>query len=165
MLVVYPGSFDPITLGHIDIIKRISNKFDQVIILVANNENKKTVFSLDERLNLIKQSLKESGVRTKKNTEKSNIRIEKHSGLLVDFVKQEDCDFIIRGLRRASDFDIEYDMARLNKHISGVETLLVSADPKFTHIASSYVKEIAKYGGDISGLVPEIVAQSIKQKF
>ncbi|MDR3152057.1 MAG: pantetheine-phosphate adenylyltransferase [Bifidobacteriaceae bacterium] len=156
MRVVYPGSFDPITLGHVDIIKRISAKFDQVIILVANNENKNTYFSVDQRLELIIKSLSECGV-------KGNIRVEKHSGLLVDFVKQQMCDFIIRGLRRASDFDIEYDMARLNKHISGVETLLVAADPKFTHIASSYVKEIAKFGGDIASLVPKIVADSMKK--
>jgi pantetheine-phosphate adenylyltransferase len=156
MKVVYPGSFDPITLGHIDIIKRIASKFEEVIILVANNESKRTLFSVDERMQMIKDSLVECSVQ-------GNISVLQHNGLLVDFVKSSGADFIIRGLRRANDFDIEYDMARLNKHIAGIETLLVSADPKFTHIASSYVKEIAKFGGDISNLVSLCVSEKMKK--
>ncbi|MDR2748501.1 MAG: pantetheine-phosphate adenylyltransferase [Bifidobacteriaceae bacterium] len=158
MKVVYPGSFDPITLGHIDIIKRIAKKFDEVIILVANNEAKKTQFSVDQRIEFIEETLKECDVQ-------GNIFVKKHNGLLVDFVRENNADFIIRGLRRANDFDIEYDMARLNKHIAGVETLMVAADPKFTHIASSYVKEIAKFGGDISEMVSTCVANKLKKHF
>ncbi|MDR3128608.1 MAG: pantetheine-phosphate adenylyltransferase [Bifidobacteriaceae bacterium] len=158
MVVVYPGSFDPITLGHIDIIKRIAKKFTKVIILVAYNENKRTLFSVDSRIELINDSLKECQVI-------GNVETQKHNGLLVDFVKNNNCDFVVRGLRRANDFDIEYDMARLNKHIASVETLLVAADPKFTHIASSYVKEIARFGGDISGLVPNIVVNKMHEQF
>ena len=153
--VIYPGSFDPITYGHLNIIDRSSKIFDRIIISVAHNVSKKTVFSIDERLEIMNTVFKD----------KPNIVIDKFEGLLVEYVNRVGTNTVLRGMRTVSDFEYESQMANANKSIdSKIETIFMVTESKYSHISSSLIKEIVTLGGSASHLVPEIVEAKLKQK-
>jgi pantetheine-phosphate adenylyltransferase len=151
---VCPGSFDPITNGHLDIIARASKLYDEVYVAVMINKAKKGLFEIDERLDLIRQVTAEYG----------NVRVEAFHGLLVDFCKQREIPAIVKGLRAVSDFDYELQMAQMNIGLSGVETLFVPTNPTYSFLSSSLVKEVATWGGDISHLVPAPVFEALAER-
>ncbi|MEU6537595.1 pantetheine-phosphate adenylyltransferase [Streptomyces sp. NPDC047000] len=151
---VCPGSFDPITNGHLDIIARASKLYDEVYVAVMINKSKKGLFEVDERLDLIRQVTAECG----------NVRVEAFHGLLVDFCRQRDIPAIVKGLRAVSDFDYELQMAQMNIGLSGVETLFVPTNPTYSFLSSSLVKEVATWGGDISHLVPPAVFEALAKR-
>lgn len=156
MKVIYPGSFDPVTNGHLDIIKRCSNKFDDVIIAVLNNIHKKGLFSVQERITLLEETTKEF----------ANVEIDSFSGLLVDYAKQKNCLTIIKGIRAVSDFEYEMMMALANRKIyEDIETLLMASKGEYIYLSSSLVKEIAAYGGDIDCFVPKSVEKALVDKY
>ncbi len=156
MRAVYPGSFDPVTYGHLDIIKRISKKVDYLIVAVLNNHSKKSVFSLEERMNFLKEVTKDI----------KNIEIDCFEGLLTDYADKKDCTTMVRGLRAVSDFEYEMQMALVNKKINDdIETLFMASSTKYGYLSSSIVKEIAMLGGDISCFVPPIVEDALKNKY
>jgi pantetheine-phosphate adenylyltransferase len=144
---VCPGSFDPITNGHLDIIARASRLYDTVYVAVMINQSKQGLFSVEERIDLIREVTAEFG----------NVQVESFHGLLVDFCKQRDIPAIVKGLRAVSDFDYELQMAQMNIGLSGVETLFVPTNPTYSFLSSSLVKEVAQCGGDISHFVPPTI--------
>jgi pantetheine-phosphate adenylyltransferase len=152
---VAPGSFDPITLGHIDVIERASKLFDEVIIAVLVNSSKSGMFSIDERIALIKES----------TAQFPNVKVDSWSGLLVDYCEQNKITAIIKGLRAISDFDYELQMSQMNFQLKGVETFFMATKPNYSFLSSSLVKEIAKYGGDVSSWVPANVLKALKSRF
>jgi pantetheine-phosphate adenylyltransferase len=151
-----PGSFDPVTLGHVDIIERSARHFDEVIVAVIRNPQKtQSLFSLEERQELLKESL----------SHLNNIRIEFFKGLLVDFAKEHGGDAIVKGLRAVSDFDYELQMAQMNQRLTGIDTFFLSTSPQYSFLSSSLVKEVARYGGDVSGMVPPLVNERLVAMF
>ncbi|MEU5090842.1 pantetheine-phosphate adenylyltransferase [Streptomyces sp. NPDC021356] len=148
---VCPGSFDPITNGHLDIIARASRLYDEVYVAVMINQSKKGLFEIEERIDLIRQVTADYG----------NVRVESFHGLLVDFCKQRDIPAIVKGLRAVSDFDYELQMAQMNNGLSGVETLFVPTNPTYSFLSSSLVKEVAAWGGDVAHLVPDVVLAAL----
>jgi pantetheine-phosphate adenylyltransferase len=142
--VVVPGSFDPVTNGHLDIVGRAARLADEVIVAVLRNPNKIALFTVDERLEMLREVTKEQ----------DNVRVAKFDGLIVDFCKANDVSAIVKGLRAVSDFDYELQMAQMNYNQAGVETLFISTNPLYAFLSSSLVKEFAKYGGDVTSLVP-----------
>ena len=154
--VVYPGSFDPVTLGHLDIIKRSSKVFDEVVVCVLNNSGKKTpLFSHDNRVKMLKDVTKDI----------PNVSVSYYDGLLVDFAKENDIKVIIRGLREVTDFDSELQMAQGNHMVSPeVDTIFMATDPKYSFISSTMVREFAGYGRSVKGFVPEEVLPYIEAK-
>jgi pantetheine-phosphate adenylyltransferase len=142
--VVCPGSFDPVTNGHLDIITRAARLYDEVIVAVLRNPNKTALFTLDERLELLREVTKEH----------DNVSVVKFDGLIVDFCKANDISAIVKGLRAVSDFDYELQMAQMNYSQADVETLFMTTNPLYAFLSSSLVKEFAKYGGDVTSLVP-----------
>lgn len=152
--VVCPGSFDPVTNGHLDVIERATTLYDEVVVAVLVNVNKKELFSVDERIELLNEVTKGYG----------NVSVTSFHGLLVDFCREHDIPAIIKGLRAVSDFDYELQMAQMNHSLSGVETLFVATNPLYSFLSSSLVKEVATYGGDVSGLVPDLVVDRIRDK-
>ena len=151
-ICVYPGSFDPITYGHIDVIERAAKISDKLVIAVLVNDNKASTFSLDERVRMIKSVI----------GEKSNIDVECFSGLLVDFAQKINASYIIRGLRAVSDFEYELQMALLNKNLNPeIETLFMMTNIHYSFLSSSIVKELAKNGGEIDDLVPSSIKDTI----
>lgn len=154
-VAVYPGSFDPITLGHVDIIQRISHLYEETVVLISQSPNKASLFSAQERKELIEKSL----------SHLKNVRVDIHDGLTVDYMKSKKANIIVRGLRAVVDFEYEMTMANMNKMLApNVETMLVFADPKYYFISSRGVKEVAQHKGPLHGLVPEVVAQALIQK-
>jgi pantetheine-phosphate adenylyltransferase len=151
---VCPGSFDPITNGHLDIIARASKLYDSVYVAVMINNSKRGLFSVDERIDLIHEVTAAFG----------NVRVEAFHGLLVDFCKDRDIPAIVKGLRAVSDFDYELQMAQMNNGLSGVETLFVPTNPTYSFLSSSLVKEVATWGGDVSHLVPEPVQRALSAR-
>jgi pantetheine-phosphate adenylyltransferase len=151
---VCPGSFDPITNGHLDIIARASRLYDVVHVVVMINQSKKGMFTVDERIELIGEVTAEFG----------NVQVEAYHGLLVDFCKQRDIPAIVKGLRAVSDFDYELQMAQMNNGLSGVETLFIPTSPTYSFLSSSLVKEVAQWGGDISHLVPAVVLEALTER-
>jgi pantetheine-phosphate adenylyltransferase len=148
--VVCPGSFDPVTNGHLDIIGRAAQLYDEVVVAVGGNPAKVTLFSLTERVELIREATKEL----------DNVRVDHFEGLTVDFCRLNQISAIVKGLRAVSDFDYEMQMAQMNYSQAGVETLFMTTNPLYAFLSSSLVKEFAKYGGDVSGLVPaNVLAQ------
>ena len=145
--VVYPGSFDPVTNGHLDIVTRASRLADEVVVAVLRNLSKTALFTVDERVEMLREVTK--GI--------DNVRVAKFDGLIVDFCKANDVTAIVKGLRAVSDFDYELQMAQMNYNQAGVETLFISTNPLYAFLSSSLVKEFAKYGGDVTSLVPEPV--------
>lgn len=152
---IYPGSFDPITFGHLDIIRRIAPLFNELIVVVANSQRKKYLFTLEERVQLIRENLKEI----------PGVKIDKCDGLLADYAHNQGAKVMVRGLRAVSDFEYEFAMANMNRHLcDGVETMIVFTRPEFSFVASHMVKEVAYHGGDLSQLVPDNVSRALKQK-
>ncbi len=151
---VCPGSFDPVTNGHLDIVDRASKLYDVVHVAVMVNTSKQGLFTVDERIALIEEC----------TTEYGNVIVESHHGLLVDYCKQRDIPAIVKGLRAVSDFDYELQMAQMNNGLSGVETLFIPTNPVYSFLSSSLVKEVAAWGGDVSHLVPEPVLSAVRAK-
>ena len=155
MKVIYPGSFDPVTYGHIDIIDRCCKKFDHVVVSVLNNNLKKSMFSVEERMDLLREVLKDY----------DNVEIDSFSGLLVDYAIDKDCTTMIRGLRAVSDFEYELQMALANKRlVEDIETLFMVSRGEYSFLSSSIVKEIATFDGDVSEFVPKAVEVAMKEK-
>lgn len=154
-IAVYPGSFDPPTKGHLDIIERGAAIFDEVIVAVLNNSSKKCVFTLEERVELLRDCVKDI----------ENVKVESFSGLLIDYCNKEHISAIIRGLRAVSDFEYELQMAQMNRSLNkNVETIFLTTSTKYSFLSSSIVKEVAKYNGDISNLVSENVEKALNEK-
>jgi len=152
---VCPGSFDPITRGHVNVVKRAAKLFDKIIVLVSDNVVKTPKFTLEERVEMTRLSLREC----------DNVEVKVLKGLLASYAKEEGACAIIRGLRAVSDFDYEFQMALANKNLNpDIETVFLTASSGRMFISSSLVKQIAKLGGDITGFVPECVAEKIKQR-
>lgn len=158
MKVIYPGSFDPLTNGHVDIIKRLSGIFDEVVVAILINENKKSLFSVSEREEIIKQAIEEEGLE--------NIKIDSFNGLLVNYAKAKDIKVIARGLRAVTDYEYEKNIARVNSTLcEGLETIFLLSNPAYSFVSSSGVKEIAAFKGDVSAFVSPSVEEKIKEKF
>ncbi|CDQ42967.1 pantetheine-phosphate adenylyltransferase [Mycolicibacterium neoaurum] len=151
---VCPGSFDPVTLGHVDIFERAAAQFDEVVVAVLVNPNKKGMFTAAERIELIEAS----------TTHLPNLRVESGSGLVVDFVKERGLTAIVKGLRSSTDFEYELQMAQMNKHVAGVDTFFVATTPAYAFVSSSLAKEVAALGGDVSELLPEPVNVRLRDK-
>jgi pantetheine-phosphate adenylyltransferase len=152
---VCPGSFDPVTYGHLDIIGRASGLFDEVIVAVLVNEAKTGLFTVDERIAMLHEV----------TAPYPNVRIESFRGLLVDFCRAHDAHVVIKGLRAVSDFDYELQMAQMNHGLAGVETLFMPTNPLYSFIASSLVREVAKWGGDVSEHAPDVVVRALAKRF
>ena len=152
--VVCPGSFDPVTNGHLDVIARAAALHDEVIVAVLINITKKSLFSTDERVDMLREVTKGLG----------NVRVERFHGLLVNFCTANGINGIVKGLRAVSDFEYEMQMAQMNYRLAKVETLFVTTNPTYSFLSSSLVKEIAMYGGDVSGLVPELVLGRLRDR-
>ncbi|MBX6372448.1 MAG: pantetheine-phosphate adenylyltransferase [Acidothermus sp.] len=151
---VCPGSFDPVTNGHLDIISRAAALYDEVTVAVLVNRSKEALFSVDERMDMVREATAEYG----------NVVVESFTGLLVDFCKARGIPVIIKGLRAVSDFDYELQMAQMNHSLAGVETLFLSTNPLYSFLSSSLVKEVAAYGGDVSNLIPQSVARRLSRR-
>ena len=154
--VIYPGSFDPITNGHLDVINRAATLFDEVVVAVAFNEQKQGLFTAEERLALLREV---SGAMP-------NIRIAQFDGLLMDFARKEGATAVVRGLRAVSDFEFEFQMALMNRKLEPqIETIFLMPAEKYTYLSSRIVKEIARLGGDVSSFVPVSVAKALRDRF
>ena len=151
MKAVCPGSFDPVTHGHLDIVRRARSIADEVIVAVGINVSKSALLEADERVRLFQQAV----------ADMPGVRVERMSGLLVDLCREQGADVIVKGLRGGADFDDEQPMAAMNRHLGAVETVFLASDGAFSHISSSLVKDVARYGGDISDLVPAPVAAAV----
>jgi len=155
-IAVYPGSFDPITNGHMDIITRGLRMFDELIVLIAYNPNKKTLFSVDERLEMIREVIKEYPI----------VRVDSYDGLLVDFVKNAGANVILRGLRALSDFEYEFQLALINRRLNReIETVFLMTGYKWFYTSSTIINEAASLGGSVKGLVPDVVNQKLVEKY
>ena len=152
---IYPGSFDPVTLGHLDIIKRSASMVDELIVGVLNNKAKSPLFSVEERVKMLGEVTKEL----------PNVKVIPFAGLLVDFARQTESKMIIRGLRAITDFEYELQMSQMNRKLEeNVETVFLTTNLEYSYLSSSMVKEVAAFGGDISQLVPAIVADKVNEK-
>ena len=153
---LYAGSFDPITNGHLDIIKRASGLFDSVDVVVSVNPEKKYMFSQDERLEMMKNLISDF----------KNVSVHAYEGLIVNYAKEVNAKVLVRGVRSANDFAYEFDLALMNQNLNNnIETVFLQSKEKYTIVKSSSIKELAKFGGDISRMVPEIVADKLKEKY
>lgn len=154
-IAIYPGTFDPITLGHVDIVVRASPMFDQVILAVAGSTSKNTIFSVEERIELASKVLEKN----------KNVKIIQFNGLMVDCAKENNASVILRGLRAVSDFEYEFQLAGMNRKLMPeADTIFLPTSEKYTYISSSLVREIAKFGGDITDFVPKIVKNVLIDK-
>ena len=151
---VCPGSFDPVTNGHLDIIGRSSRLFDEVIVAVLVNESKRGLFTIDERLDMLREVLKPY----------ENVRIESFQGLTADFCRAQKAAVLVKGLRAVSDFDYELQMAQMNIGLAGVETLFMPTNPQNSFISSSLIKDVAKWGGDVTPHVPDVVSRRLTER-
>jgi pantetheine-phosphate adenylyltransferase len=155
-IAIYPGSFDPITNGHLSILRRALTIFDSVTIAVASNPIKKTLFTLQERMEMIRESVKND----------DNVSVESFSGLLVDYVASKKTNIILRGLRALSDFEYEFQLSLMNRKLNrNIQTIFLMTDYKWFYTSSTIIKEAASLGGAINGLVPEIVCTKLKERF
>ena len=154
---VYPGSFDPVTYGHLDVIKRAASVFDELIVSILNNIEKKPLFSLEERVKILKKATE--GL--------PNVKVDSFSGLLIDYAKEKDIHVAIRGLRAITDFEYELQIAQTNRVLSqeSLDTMFFTTSLEYSYLSSSSVKEIASFGGDISMCVPDFVADMVYNKF
>jgi pantetheine-phosphate adenylyltransferase len=151
---VCPGSFDPVTNGHLDIVGRASKLYDEVVVAVLINKTKSSLFTVEERVQLLKECTSQYG----------NVRVESFHGLIVDFCRENDIQVITKGLRAVSDFDYELKMAQMNNGLGQVETLFMPTSPLYSFLSSSLVKEVATFGGDVTGLVPDLVIDKLREK-
>jgi len=155
-IAVYPGTFDPVTLGHLDVLRRASKAFDKIIVAVTTNPGKKTLFSLEERVAILKESTKEMPF----------VEVESFSGLLVGYLKEKGASIILRGLREMSDFEFEFQQASMNRKLSkNVDTFFVMTSEKYYYVSSSIVREIASLGGNIDCFVPKAAEIALREKF
>ncbi|WP_112180740.1 MULTISPECIES: pantetheine-phosphate adenylyltransferase [Paraliobacillus] len=155
-LAICPGSFDPITFGHLDIIQRAAKVFDHVIVAVFNNQSKSPLFTVDERMKMLE--LVTANI--------PNVSIDSHGGLLVDYAREKNAQAIVRGLRAVSDFEYELQITSMNRKLNeDVETFFIMTNNQYSFLSSSMVKEVAKYKGNVSDLVPEVVDKALKEKF
>jgi pantetheine-phosphate adenylyltransferase len=152
--VVCPGSFDPVTNGHVDIVERAAGLCDEVVVAVLVNKAKAGLFSVDERIAMLEEVTADYG----------NVTVDVFHGLLVDFCRERSIPAIVKGLRAVSDFDYELQMAQMNLRLAGVETLFVATNPLYSFLSSSLVKEVAMFGGDVTGLVPELVRERLVRR-
>jgi pantetheine-phosphate adenylyltransferase len=152
---VIPGSFDPVTMGHIDIIGRAASRFDRVVVAVLSNPGKKPLFSVEDRVELIRQT----------TAELANVEVDTFQGLLVDFCRSRDIRIICKGLRAVSDFEYELQMAQMNQRMGDVETLFMSTSPEYSYLSSSLIKEIARFGGPLDGVVPDVVRTRLRERY
>lgn len=150
-----PGSFDPPTKGHLDVIERCAGIFDRVVVAVVSNPGKAPLFSDDERKQLLRDCC----------ASWDNVEVDSFTGLLVDFASQKDVDVIVKGLRAMTDFDYEIQMSQMNRHLSGIVTMFVATKPEYGYLSSSLVKQVAALGGGIDSLVPTPVAAALKERF
>ena len=151
---VCPGSFDPVTNGHLDIVGRASEMFDEVVVAVLINQSKAGLFTVDERLEMLAEV----------TAPYPNVRVDAFQGLLVDFCRANDITAIVKGVRVAGDFDYELQMAQMNYGLGGIETLFMPTNPKYSFVSSSLIKEVAKWGGDVSPHVPDLVANRLRER-
>lgn len=151
---VCPGSFDPVTLGHLDVVERASALYDQVVVAVLINKKKSSLFTVEERIAMLRRAVEPFG----------NVVVDSFHGLVVDYCKDQGIPVIVKGLRAVSDFDYELQMAQMNHGLAGVETLFMPTNPLYSFLSSSLVKEVATYGGDVSGLVPEPVNRALVER-
>ena len=151
---VCPGSFDPVTNGHLDIIGRASRLYDEVVVGVLVNQSKSGLFSVDERMELLREVTSPYG----------NVVVDSFQGLLVDYCKSNDIPVVVKGLRAVSDFDYELQMAQMNHGLAGVETLFMATNPLYSFLSSSLVKDVARWGGDVSAHVPEVVRRRLVER-
>jgi pantetheine-phosphate adenylyltransferase len=152
--VVCPGSFDPVTNGHLDIISRASRLYDEVVVAVLINITKKSLFTVEERMEMLREV----------STQYGNVRVDSFHGLLVDFCEANGISAVVKGLRAVSDFDYELQMAQMNYSMAKVETMFMTTNPLYSFLSSSLIREVAKYGGDVSGLVPDQVIGQLRAR-
>lgn len=152
---VCPGSFDPVTYGHIDIVGRAAKQYDEVVVAVLNNINKRGLFTVEEKLDMLSEGTADFG----------NVTVAEFDGLLVDFCRANGIDTIVRSLRSVSDFDYELQIAQMNYRLSGVETVFMTANPQYSFLSSSLVREIAQHNGDVSSLVTPYVQKRLREKY
>ena len=153
---IYPGSFDPITNGHIDIIERAAKLFDKLIVAVLNNSEKKPLFSVNERLEMIKDAIKDI----------KNVEVDSFEGLTVDYCKKKNASIMIRGLRAVTDFEYELQLAHTNRELNNeVDTVFLLADMNYSYLSSSTVRQVSEYGGDVSKFVTPFVEEKLKEKY
>jgi pantetheine-phosphate adenylyltransferase len=150
-----PGTFDPVTNGHLDVVRRAARLLDRVVVAVVENPAKEPLFAAAERVEMLREAL----------ADVSGTEVDSFQGLLVDYAREKGVGLIVKGLRAVSDFEYEIQMAQMNRHLSEIETCFVATSPKWSYLSSSLVKEIARYGGDVSRLVPEHVVQKLKERF
>ena len=153
-IAVCPGSFDPVTMGHLDVFERASRMSDQVIVAVLINKIKESLFTVEERIEML----------TEATAHLPNVTVDSFYGLLVDYCKDHEVNAIVKGLRAVSDFDYELQMAQMNYRLNQVETCFISTNPLYSYLSSSLVKDVATHGGDVSGLVPEVVLKRLQGK-
>ena len=151
---VCPGSFDPVTNGHLDVIERASRLYDQVTVGVLVNASKSGLFEVEERIAMLREVTAELG----------NVTVDSFQGLLVDYCRERDIPVVVKGLRAVSDFDYELQMSQMNNRLTGLETLFVATNPEYSFLSSSLVKEVASWGGDVSGLVPDPVLRRLRER-
>jgi pantetheine-phosphate adenylyltransferase len=155
--IVYPGTFDPITYGHVDVVGRAVQLFDEVVLAIAADSTKKPLFSLEERMELANQALASFGTK---------VRVTAFNGLLIDYVQKEKSRAILRGLRAISDFEFEFQMALMNRKLNdSIETLFLMPRGAYTYLSSTIIKEIGRLGGDLSAFVPKCVAEALREKY
>lgn len=149
-----PGTFDPVTNGHVDVLERAAGMFDRVVVAVIGNPGKQPLFTAEERVSMLEEAV--SGF--------SNVEVDSFDGLLVDYARDRGVGLIVKGLRAVTDFDYELQMAQMNRHLSGIETCFVPTSPQWSYLSSSLVKEVAQLGGDVGALVPTHVLPLLKEK-
>ncbi len=149
---VCPGSFDPVTYGHIDVFARAADQFDHVTVAVLVNQTKAGLFTVEQRIDMLREAC----------AKYSNVEVDSFQGLLVEYCKTNDISAIVKGLRAVSDFDYELQMAQMNYRLANIETLFVATNPEYSFLSSSLIKEIAKHGGDVAGLIPANVESALK---
>jgi len=152
--VVCPGSFDPVTNGHLDIVSRAASLHDEVVVAVLINITKKSLFTVDERVDMLREVTKDYG----------NVRVDRFHGLLVDFCAANGITAVVKGLRAVSDFEYEMQMAQMNYRLAKIETLFMTTNPLYSFLSSSLIKDVARYGGDVSGLVPDQVLDRLRER-
>jgi pantetheine-phosphate adenylyltransferase len=150
-----PGTFDPVTNGHLDIVRRAAALFDRVVVAVVDNPSKEPLFLTEERVAMLEEVLGDL----------DNVEVDSFSGLLVDYARRKEIGIIVKGLRAVTDFDYELQMAQMNRKLTEMETCFVPTSPEWSYLSSSLVKEVARYGGDVSGLVPDLVLRRLKEQF